>query len=185
MFYSRPKYEIKPTFSQTNALGPGKSGEALSLHERTNDMKIYIDGDGCPVKEETYKVAIRYQLPVIVVANKRMQIPMHPLISIEVVSQGADEADNWIAENIQEKDICITADIPLADRCLKKAAYALNIRGDEFTEDMIGDAMATRELMKQLREQGEMTGGPPPFEQRDRSKFLGSLDRIIQKIKRK
>lgn len=148
-------------------------------------MKIFIDGDGCPVKEETYKVAMRYQLPVVVVANKRMQIPHHPLISIEVVSHGADEADNWIAENIQANDICITADIPLADRCLKKSACVLNVRGDEFTEDMIGDAMATRELMKSLRELGEIKGGPPPFEQKDRSRFLGSLDRIIQKLKRK
>lgn len=148
-------------------------------------IKIYIDGDGCPVKEETYKVAIRYSIPVIVVANKAINVPLHPLISMQVVSQGPDEADNWIAENIQQNDICITADIPLADRCLKKSAKALNVRGEEFTEDMIGDAMATRELMKHLRELGEMKGGPPPFEKRDRSAFLGSLDRIIQAIKRK
>lgn len=147
--------------------------------------KIYIDGDGCPVKEETYKVAIRYQLPVIVVANKNMNIPLHPLISMQVVSQGADEADNWIAENIQENDICITADIPLADRCLKKLARVLNVRGEEFDEDMIGDALATRELMKHLRELGEAKGGPPPFSPRDRSAFLGSLDRVIQAIKKK
>lgn len=147
--------------------------------------KIYIDGDGCPVKEETYKVAIRYQLAVIIVANKPINIPLHPLFQMQVVPQGADEADNWIAENIQENDICITADIPLADRCLKKNAKVLNVRGDEFTEDMIGEAMATRELMKHLRELGEVKGGPPPFEKRDRSAFLGSLDRIIQFIKRK
>jgi uncharacterized protein len=146
--------------------------------------KIYIDGDGCPVKEETYKVAIRYQLPVIIVANKPIHIPLHPLFQMQVVAQGADEADNWIAENIQENDICITADIPLADRCLKKNAKVLNVRGEEFTEDMIGDAMATRELMKHLRELGEVKGGPPPFEKRDRSAFLGSLDRVIQGIKR-
>jgi uncharacterized protein YaiI (UPF0178 family) len=147
--------------------------------------KIYIDGDGCPVKEETYKVALRYQLAVIVVANKAINIPLHPLIRMEVVKQGPDEADNWIAENIQENDICITADIPLADRCLKKNARVLNVRGEEFTEDMIGDAMATRELMKHLRELGEVKGGPAPFEKRDRSAFLSSLDRIIQAIKRK
>ena len=148
-------------------------------------IKIYIDGDGCPVKEETYKVAFRYQIPVIVVANKAINIPLHSLVSMQVVSQGADEADNWIAENIQQDDICITADIPLADRCLKKFAKVLNVRGEEFTEDMIGDAIATRELMRHLRELGEMKGGPPPFEKRDRSAFLGSLDRIIQAIKRK
>lgn len=144
-----------------------------------------MDGDGCPVKEETYKVAIRYQIPVIVVANKPINIPLHPLFQMQVVPQGADEADNWIAENIVENDICITADIPLADRCLRKSARVLNVRGEEFTEDMIGDAMATRELMRELREMGQMGGGPPPFQQRDRSAFLGSLDRIIQSIKRK
>jgi uncharacterized protein len=147
-------------------------------------MKIYIDGDGCPVKEETYKVAIRYQIPVILVANKRIQMPPHPLFSMQVVAQGADEADNWIAEHIEKNDICITTDIPLADRCLKKEAKVLGARGDEFTEDMIGDTLATRELMKQLREMGEVKGGPAPFEKRDRSEFLGSLDRIIQRIKR-
>ncbi|WP_408095625.1 YaiI/YqxD family protein [Peredibacter sp. HCB2-198] len=147
--------------------------------------KIYIDADGCPVKEEAYKVAFRYQIPVIVVANKAINIPLHPLVTMQVVSQGPDEADNWIAENIQAYDICITADIPLADKCLKKSAKVLNVRGEEFTEDMIGDAMATRELMRHLRELGEIKGGPPPFEKRDRSAFLGSLDRIIQAIRLK
>jgi uncharacterized protein YaiI (UPF0178 family) len=148
-------------------------------------LKIFIDADGCPVKEETYKVAQRYQLQVSVVANKSIMVPLHPLIQMQVVASGPDEADNWIAEHIEENDICITADIPLADRCLKKGARALNVRGEEFTDDMIGDALATRELMKHLRELGEVRGGPPPFEKRDRSSFLGSLDRIIQAIKRK
>lgn len=149
------------------------------------DIKIFIDADGCPVKEETYKVARRYQIPVVVVANKRIQTPPDPLISMVVVAQGPDEADNWIADNIRSNDICITTDIPLADRCLKKEALALDARGDEFTEDMIGDALATRELMKHLRELGEMKGGPAPFSPRDRSQFLGSLDRMIQKLKKK
>lgn len=148
-------------------------------------MKIYIDADGCPVKEETYKVAIRYQIPVILVANKPLNIPLYPLFSMQVVPHGADEADNWIAEQIQEFDICITGDIPLADRCLKKQARVVDSRGEEFTEDMIGDALATRELMKHLRELGEVKGGPAPLEKRDRSNFLSSLDRIIQSIKRK
>lgn len=147
-------------------------------------LKIFIDADGCPVKEETYKVAFRYNLPVIVVANRPMNTPLHPLIALEVVPHGPDEADNWIAEHIEKNDICITTDIPLADRCLKKEARVLDARGEEFTEDMIGDAMATRELMKQLREMGEVKGGPAPFQPRDRSQFLGSLDRIIQSIKR-
>jgi uncharacterized protein YaiI (UPF0178 family) len=146
---------------------------------------IFIDADGCPVKEETYKVAMRYQIPVIVVANRALNIPLHPLIRLEVVAQGPDEADNWIAENIEENQICITTDIPLADRCLKKSARVLGARGDEFTEDMIGEAMATRELLKHLRELGDVKGGPPPFEKRDRSSFLSALDRIIQSIKNK
>ena len=148
-------------------------------------LNIYIDADGSPVKEETYKVAFRYQLKVFVVANKPIQVPLQPLIEMIVVKAGADEADNWIADHIEENDICITTDIPLADRCLKKNAKVLGARGDEFTEDMIGNAMATRELLKELREMGQMGGGPAPFEQRDRSKFLSNLDRIIQMVKRK
>ena len=147
-------------------------------------LTIYIDADGCPVKEETYKVAHRYQLKVFVVANKQINIPLQPLLEMIVVAAGADEADNWIAEHIEENDICITTDIPLADRCLKKNAKVLGARGEEFTEDMIGDAMATRELMKELREMGQVGGGPPPFEKRDRSHFLSNLDRIIQLVKR-
>lgn len=124
-------------------------------------------------------------MKVWVVANKPMNIPLHPSVEMKVVAQGPDEADNWIAENITDKDICITGDIPLADRCLKKGAKALDHRGNEFTEDMIGEAMATRELMKELREMGEVRGGPSTFEKKDRSNFLSSLDRIIQKLKRK
>lgn len=148
-------------------------------------LNVFIDADGCPVKDETYKVAARYQLKVFVVANKRMNVPLHPSIEMVVVPEGADEADNWIAEHIDENDICVTTDIPLADRCLKKKARVLGCRGDEFTEDMIGDALATRELLKHLRELGEVKGGPPPMEKRDRSQFLSSLDQIIQSIKRK
>lgn len=148
-------------------------------------MRIFIDADGCPVKEETYKVAARYQLNVFVVANKSINIPLHPTVQMIVVSEGPDEADNWIAENIEENDICITGDIPLADRCLKKGARVLGHRGDEFDEDMIGNALASRELFKHLREMGEMKGGPASFTPRDRSEFLNALDRIIQNIKRK
>jgi uncharacterized protein YaiI (UPF0178 family) len=148
-------------------------------------IRIFVDADGCPVKDEVYKVAARYQLNVFVVANKAINVPLHPTIKMQVVAQGPDEADNWIAEHIEPNDICITTDIPLADRCLKKEARVLDVRGDEFTEDMIGDALATRELMKHLRELGEVKGGPAAFEKRDRSQFLSSLDRIIQNINRK
>jgi uncharacterized protein len=148
-------------------------------------LTLFIDADGCPVKDEIYKVAARYQLNVFIVANKTLNVPLHPTIKMIVVPNNPDEADNWIAENISENDICITADIPLADRCLKKMARVLDPRGNEFDEDMIGDALATRELMKHLREMGEMKGGPAPFQNKDRSYFLSSLDRIIQSIKRK
>ena len=147
-------------------------------------LTIYIDADGCPVKEETYKVAQRYQMKVFVVANKRITTPPSPLVEMVVVAAGADEADNWIADHIEEYDICVTTDIPLADRCLKKQAKVLGARGDEFTEDMIGDALATRELMKELREMGQVGGGPAPFAPRDRSQFLSNLDRMIQQTKR-
>lgn len=149
-----------------------------------SDIELYIDADGCPVKDETYKVASRYQLRVWVVANRNMNVPLHPSVTMKTVSEGPDEADNWIAEHITPRDICITGDIPLADRCLKKGAKALDHRGNEFTEDMIGDAMATRELMKELREMGEVRGGPSAFEKKDRSQFLSTLDRLIQKLKR-
>ena len=148
-------------------------------------LKIFIDADGCPVKEETYKVAARYQLEVFVVANKRIHIPFHPLVKQIVASDSADAADDEIVSLIEENDICITSDIPLADRCLKKNAYVLGTRGEEFDEDMIGEALATRDLLKQLREGGQNFGGPTAFENSHRSKFLGSLDRIIQKIKNK
>lgn len=147
-------------------------------------MEIYIDADGCPVKDETYKVAARHNLRVFVVANKSINIPLHPSISMQVVSGNPDAADDWIAENIKPGDICITADIPLADRCLKAGARALGTRGDEWTEDNIGDALATREIMKTLREMGEAKGGPPPMGPRDKSAFLGALEQLIQKIKR-
>ncbi len=147
-------------------------------------MEIYIDADGCPVKDETYRVAARHQMNVFVVANKNIQIPLHPTITMKVVSGNPDAADDWIAENIKPKDICITADIPLADRCLKASARAIGPRGDEWTEDNIGDALATRELMKTLREMGEVRGGPAPMSPRDKSAYLSGLEQLIQKIKR-
>ncbi len=148
-------------------------------------LNLFIDADGCPVKEEVYKVAFRYKLNVFVVANKSLNIPLHPQIQMQTVVDGPDEADHWIVENIGENDICITTDIPLADRCLKKLARVLDPRGNEFTEDMIGEAMASRELFKHLRELGEFKGGPAPFEKKDRSHFLSHLDRVIQSILKK
>ncbi|MGZ3695972.1 MAG: YaiI/YqxD family protein [Bdellovibrionota bacterium] len=149
-------------------------------------MKIFIDADGCAVKEEVYRVADRYQLPVTLVANKAMNYPQNERTKMVVVATGhLDAADDWIAEHVEAGDIVVTADIPLADRCIKKGARVLGPKGIEFTEDAIGDAMATRELMKNLREIGEGRGGPAPMDKKDKSRFLGKLDQIIQSLKRK
>jgi uncharacterized protein YaiI (UPF0178 family) len=147
-------------------------------------LHIFIDGDGCPVKNETYKVADRYQLQVTVVANRAMAIPVNPRTHMVVVREGhLDAADDWIAENAQAKDIVITADIPLAYRCLQKGARVLGPKGEEFTEDSVGDALATRELMQTLRQFGGQMGGPAPMSPKDRSRFLGKLDQVVQAIK--
>ncbi len=146
--------------------------------------KIYIDADACPVKDEVYKVAERYQLSVIVVANQYINVPINPLISMQVVSGGFDAADDWIVEQSQAKDIVITADILLADRCVKKNVRVLGTKGEEFTEDNVGSAVASRELLQNLRHMGEMRGGPAPMDKKARSNFLNKLDQIIQSIKR-
>lgn len=146
-------------------------------------LHLYLDGDGCPVKDEVYKVAERYQLSVTVVANKPMTVPGR--VAMVVVRSGhLDAADDWIAEHSAVNDIVITADIPLADRCLKRGARVLGTTGEEFTEDNVGAAMATRELMKTLRQTGEARGGPSPMDKNDKSRFLGKLDQIIQAVKR-
>jgi uncharacterized protein YaiI (UPF0178 family) len=148
-------------------------------------LHVFIDGDGCPVKEETYRVADRYQLQVTVVANKAMNVPSNARTHMVVVRSGhLDAADDWIAENAGAHDIVITADIPLADRCVKKGARVIGPKGEEFTEDSVGAAMATRELMQTLRQMGEGGGGPPPMTKQDRSRYLGKLDQVIQSIKR-
>lgn len=147
-------------------------------------LHIYIDADSCPVKEETYKVAKRYQLSVTLVSNSWMRIPNYSWLTLKVVSDDPDAADDWIVEHVQSNDIVITADIPLADRCLKKGAYVLGSTGKPFTDDNIGSALATRELMFELRSSGVVTGGPPPMKKRYRSLFLQELDKIVQFIKR-
>lgn len=145
---------------------------------------IFIDADGCAVKEETYKVATRYKMKVFVVANKALSVPMDPLVEMKVVSGNFDAADDWIVETASPKDIVITSDILLADRCVKKSVRALGPKGHEWTEDNIGSAVATRELMQNLRHMGEMRGGPAPMEKKDRSQFLNKLDQIIQSLRR-
>ena len=147
-------------------------------------LVIFIDADGCAVKDETYKVASRYQLKVFVVANKAITIPLDPLIEMKLVSGNFDAADDWIAENAKAHDIVITSDILLAERCVKKQVRALGPKGSEWTEDNIGSAVASRELMQNLRHMGEMRGGPAPMEKKDRSQFLGKLDQMIQSARR-
>jgi uncharacterized protein len=145
---------------------------------------IYVDADACTVKEQVYKVSRRVRWPVVLVANQYIQTPESPLISAVVVSQGADAADDYIAEQAEAGDIVVTADIPLAARALEKGARAVGPKGKEFTEDSIGGALASRALSQQLREMGIQTGGPKPMAAKDRSRFLGTLDAIINRIKR-
>lgn len=145
---------------------------------------IYVDADGCPVKDEIFKVAERLQVPVILVANKYLNIPLHPLFRMEVVASGFDAADDWIVANATARDVVITADILLAERCVKNGSRVLGHKGDEFTEDNIGSSVAHRELMQNLRHMGENRGGPEPMDKKARSQFLGSLDRILQSLKR-
>lgn len=145
---------------------------------------IYVDADGCPVKEEIYKVAERLKIHVVLVANKTMSIPLNPLFSMQVVSSGFDAADDWIVEQATPKDLVVTGDILLAERCLKKGARVLNHKGVEFDEDNIGMSVANRELMQNLRHMGENRGGPAPMDKKARSQFLGSMDRILQALKR-
>ena len=147
-------------------------------------LTLYVDADACPVKDECYKVAKRHGWPVIVVANAAMRMPYDPGIRLEVVSDGFDAADDWIVERAGPGDIVVTSDIPLADRSLKKGAFALGNTGRPFTEENIGDALASRELAQELREMG-MRGGPAPFQPKDRGEFLMQLDRAINAIKRK
>ena len=143
-------------------------------------IKIYVDADACPVKNEVFRVAQRYGLKVYVVSNSRLRIPEEELFELVMVKEGFDAADDWIVEHVNENDVGVSADIPLAARCLEKGARVLDPKGREFTEDSIGGALASRDLMAHLRELGTITGGPAPFEKRDRSRFLMHLDNVIQ-----
>ncbi len=145
---------------------------------------IFVDADACPVKQEVYRVAGRHALRVTLVSNSWMRTPGDDWIELVVVDGGLDVADDWIADRVQEGDVVVTADIPLASRCLKKRARVVAPTGRVFTEDMIGEALATREILSQLRDAGVVTGGPAPFEKRDRSRFLQNLDEAIRKANR-
>lgn len=150
----------------------------MSLH-------IYIDGDACPVREETYKVARRHAVPVTVVANHWFRTP--PDVTFQRVDDGFDAADDWIAENADRHTIVITSDILLADRCLKSGAIVLSANGKEMDDATIGSQIAVRAIMADLRDGADQpnVGGPPPFTDRDRSRFLERLHAVIERLKRR
>jgi len=147
-------------------------------------LHIYIDADACPVKQEVYRVAKRCGLDVTLVANSWMRVPDERWLRLEVVGEGFDAADDWIVDHVEADDIVVTADIPLASRCIKEGASVIGTTGKPFTENNIGSALATRDLLSELRGAGEITGGPPPLQKRDRSRFLQVLDEVIQSIRR-
>jgi uncharacterized protein YaiI (UPF0178 family) len=146
-------------------------------------LTIYIDADACPVKEETYRVARRYALRVVVVANASLRVPADASVEL-VVRPGFGAADDWIADQAVPGDIVVTTDIPLAARCLAKRAHVLDPKGHPFTDNDIGSALAMRELMSDLRQAGAVTGGPAPMTQKDRSRFLAKLDEMVNGVRR-
>ncbi len=148
-------------------------------------LHIFVDADACPVKPEVYRVASRYRLNVTLVANSWMRVPNELWIVLEVVEGGFDAADDWIVTHVQPHDIVVTADILLASRCLKEGARVIGTTGKPFTENNIGQVVATRDLLSELRGAGKITGGPSPLQKRDRSRFLQQLDEVIQAIRRK
>ena len=149
---------------------------------------IYVDADACPVKKEVYRVATRYRSRVYLVSNQSLRVPQEPGLDVKLilVESGADVADQWIASQIKAHDICVTADLPLAARCVDAQAYVTSPRGREWSADTVSEALARRDLMTSLREQDwgglELpTGGPPPMSDRDRSSFLNTMDRLVQR----
>jgi uncharacterized protein YaiI (UPF0178 family) len=146
--------------------------------------RILVDADACPVKDEIYRVAWRTEVPVTIVSNSHLRVPDHPLVTRVVVSDGFDAADDWIAEAASPTAIVVTADILLADRCIKAGAVVIAPTGKPFTPSSIGAAVATRAIMADLRAGGDQLGGPAPFAKADRSRFLSALDEAIGRIKR-
>jgi uncharacterized protein YaiI (UPF0178 family) len=148
-------------------------------------IRIFVDADACPVKEEVYRVAERYGLKVFVVANSFMIVPRSDMIERVIVSEGPDVADDWIVARAGSSDIVITADIPLAGRCVKKGTTVIGPTGKPFDDDSIGMALATRDLLTGLRSAGATTRGPPPLTRQDISRFLSALDLAVTRLKRK
>ena len=151
----------------------------------TASPRILVDADACPVKDEVYRVAYRLNVPVTVVSNAHLRVPAHPLIARIVVSDGFDAADDWIAEHADAQAVVVTADILLADRCLKAGATVIAPNGRPFTTSSIGNAVAVRAIMSDLRAGGDRIGGPPPFAKADRSRFLSALDEAVTRLLRR
>jgi uncharacterized protein YaiI (UPF0178 family) len=147
-------------------------------------IEILVDGDACPVKQEIYKVAERHGVKTLLVANSGMAIPRDAEVELVIVGKGFDEADDWIAERAGPSHIVVTADIPLASRSVAKGAQVISPTGKIFTESTIGNVLATRNLMQDLREAGTITSGPKPFSAKDRSAFLSALDIAVNRLKR-
>jgi uncharacterized protein YaiI (UPF0178 family) len=147
--------------------------------------RILVDADACPVKDEVYKVAYRHEVPVAIVSNSHLRVPTHPLIERVTVGDGFDAADDWIAERANEQTVVVTGDILLADRCLKSGAAVIAPSGKPFTASSIGNAVAVRAIMADLRAgAGESVGGPAPFSRSDRSRFLSALDETLVRLNR-
>jgi uncharacterized protein len=161
-----------------------KSLTSLVMEAAGKPLRIFVDADACPVKDETYRVAARYGVTVFVVANTPILIPRAPGIERVVVGADSDAADDWIAERAGPGAIVVTSDIPLASRCVKSGADVIAPTGKRFTESSIGIALATRDLMDHLRSTGQATAGPKAFGPRDRSNFLGALDNVVTRLKR-
>jgi len=180
---------VSPTGGGAPARRRGNIGRGVyapdpgNLTGSRNMLTIYVDADACPVKQEVYRVARRYQMPVKVVANAPLRVPAETLVEL-VVCPGFGAADDWIAGQAGRGDIVITADIPLAARCLAKEARVLGPKGHPFTENEIGSALAMRELMDELRQGGTVTGGPAPMTPKDRSRFLAKLDEAVNALRR-
>ena len=151
----------------------------------SHGVRILVDADACPVKDEIYKVAWRHEVPVTIVSNQHLRVPQHPLVARVTVSDGFDAADDWIAEAADARAVVVTADILLADRCLKAGATVLSPAGRPFTANSIGSAVAVRAIMADLRAGGDQLGGPRPFAKEDRSRFLSALDAALVVIKRR
>jgi hypothetical protein len=160
-------------------------GEAAAQGLTRVGLRILVDADACPVKDEIYKVAWRHEVPATIVSNSHFRVPPHPLVEKVVVGAGFDAADDWIAEAAGPATVVVTADILLADRCLKAGAAVISPTGKPFTANSIGAAIATRAIMADLRAgAGDGIGGPPPFSKQDRSRFLSALDEALVRLKR-